>query len=672
MNGYVVRDPYEKLEYKDSYTENPLAKEWVERQNKATESFLAHAPVSRASIDTRLGQLSEVGYVNRPAVAGDRTFFTRRVGDAEQPVLVMLEGGKEKVLLDVAALDASGKVALDWFYPSLSGRKIAYGLSHDGSEQSVLHVLDVDAGKDLADAIPDTRAATVAWLKDESGFFYSRYPPGTNADRRIYFHHLGDEPGADRKVFGDGLDPSDWVDVSISHDDQHVFLSTSKGWSKSELDLLDRKTGKIVKLAGAELGALFSVGEMVGGKVYALTNYQAPRFRLVAIDPANPKPAAWKTVIPQGEWPLESALFTGGRILVTRTVKAVSHLEQYAMDGKLDGDVKLPGLGAIEGFSGDFDGDRVVFGYATFLTPPALHELKVGKTAGEAKVLVQVPKSPDTSAFTVDQVDVPSYDGTLVPMFVLHRKDAKRDGTNPVLLTGYGGFNVSYTPAYSTNALFWLERGGVFALANLRGGAEFGETWHEAGRLGNKHQVFRDFEYAMRWLIQNDWTRPARLAITGGSNGGLLMGAMMTQAPELFRVCVGRVGLYDMLKFQDWKLGHLWVDEYGSAKKPDQLGYLLGYSPYHQVIDGVAYPAFLGLTGDNDSRVTGVHTLKFVARLQDAQAGKAPILFHMESKAGHGQGKNRSDAVAEQAMMFQFILSQLPAQSGGGGAAAAP
>src|SRR5690606_13753892 len=292
----------------------------------------------------------------------------------------------------------------------------------------------------------------------------------------------------------------------------------------------------------------------------------------------------------------------------------------------------------------------------SFTEPARVMEIRRGKSEVRTLMAIEAPGARD---IVVEQIDYPSYDGTWVPMFLLYRKGVERDGKNPTLLTGYGGFNVSLTPSFSTTALYWLERGGVYAIANLRGGSEFGEAWHEAGKLGNKHQVFRDFEYAMRHLIREGWTRPDRLAITGGSNGGLLMGAMMTQAPELFRVAVGRVGLYDMIRFQRFLIAELWVDEYGSSENPDQVGYLYGYSPYHQVLPGVRYPAFFGVTAKSDTRVHCNHTVKFVAPLQAAQAGDAPILLYVEDRAGHGQGKGRTDRVRETAMWMQFILSQV-------------
>ncbi|HEY0839415.1 MAG TPA: prolyl oligopeptidase family serine peptidase, partial [Vulgatibacter sp.] len=329
------------------------------------------------------------------------------------------------------------------------------------------------------------------------------------------------------------------------------------------------------------------------------------------------------------------------------------------LDGKNKKDVALPDVGSVGSLHGDAKGS-LVLSFTSPLRPSGAWsvDVKRGKIAEVAKV-----PAPKTDGLVVEQIDYPSYDGTWVPMYLVHRKDVKLDGSNRTLLTGYGGFNVSLDPRFSPAALYWVEQGGVYAVANLRGGAELGEAWHDAGKLGNKHQVFRDFEYAMRHLIRAGYTRPDKLAITGGSNGGLLMGAMMTQAPELFRACVGRVGLYDMIRFQRFPPAELWVDEYGSSENADQVGYLLGYSPYHQVLPGVSYPSFLGLTAKADTRVSWIHTAKFVAALQAASSGTSPLLFHIEQKAGHGQGKGRTDRVKEEVMMFRFIDAELaPAQ----------
>lgn len=651
LHGYRVVDSHRSLE--DEKTAAP----WLAKENAATDAFFAKLKGADA-MAKRLDELSRVGGVTGTRTIGDRTFYAKRTGDQEQPILYVRDAkGTEKQLVDPAKLDASGKVALDWYYPSPSGKLVAYGLSRDGSEDSVLHLLDVETGKDLQDTIANTRHSAVAWLPDDSGFYYTRYPEGDRYNRHVYFHKLGAEPKSDEYVFGRELPKTDWTDVTISNDGKHVFLTVAKGWSMSEIWMLERGAGnKPQLLLPASLGALHADPHFVDGKLVVRTNHQAPKFKVVAVDPKNPAPEKWTTLIPEGEWPIDGITYVNGEYAAVRLVKAVSHLELYGKDGKARGEVKLPDLGSVVDFDAEEDGKRLVLSYGSFVRPYGAYEVNLSNRS--LREIATVP-GPDVSKLEVEQFDYPSYDGTRVPMFVVKRKGTKLDGTNPTLLTGYGGFNVSITPRFAPAALYWVEQGGVYAVANLRGGAELGEAWHDAGKLANKHQVYRDFEFAMRHLIRTGYTTPAKLAITGGSNGGLLMGAMMTQAPELFRACVGKVGLYDMIRYDRWPPAELWVDEYGTANNPQQIGYLLGYSPYHQVMPGVNYPAFLGLTAKADSRVSWVHTAKFVAALQEATGGTAPILFHREDKAGHGQGKGRTDRVKEDVMMFQFIASQL-------------
>jgi len=651
LHGYQIEDPFRSLETDDG------AASWIAAQEAKTDAWFGGLRGDDAAMAKRLDELSRIGGVSGVKTAGGRTFYVKRTGDQEQGILYVRDGSKERALVDPAALDASGKVALDWYYPSPSGKLVAYGLSRDGTEDSVLHVLRTDGKDAWSETIPDTRHSAVAWLNDESGFYYTRYPTGDRYNRKVFLHRQGADPASDAYVFGPdigGLDKTDWTEVRISEDGEKVVFPVQKGWSVTELWALDG--GKPVKLLPASLGALFGEPIWVDGRLVIQTNHQAPKGKVVSIDPKNPAPENWKTIVPEGEWPIDQVARAGGKLALVRLVKAVAHLEVYDLDGKNRKEIALPEIGAVGDLDGDAKSGALVLTFMSPLRPAGA--FTVDAKAGKVKALAQVP-APKTAGLVVEQIDYPSYDGTWVPMLLVHRKDLKLDGSSRTLLTGYGGFNVSYDPRFSPSALYWVEQGGVYAVANLRGGAELGEAWHDAGKLGNKHQVFRDFEYAMRHLIRAGYTRTDRLAITGGSNGGLLMGAMMTQAPELFRACVGRVGLYDMIRYQQFPPAELWVDEYGSSENADQVGYLLGYSPYHQVMPGVRYPAFLGLTAKADTRVSWIHTAKFVAALQGATSGTDPILFHIEQKAGHGQGKGRSDRVKEDVMMFRFIDAQL-------------
>lgn len=654
-HGYEVKDPFRYLETEEG------ARQWLDRENAATRAFFEK--LDGSAIEERLRKLGKLTRAGRARTAGERMFFSKREPTEEQFVLYVRDAdGKQRPLIDPAKLDAGGKVALDWYHPSPKGNYVAYGLSRDGSEKSVLHVLQVGDAKVLDLRIEHTRAASVAWLPDESGFYYTQFPGGDPYTRHVYFHKLGG--GDDVYVFGKDNEKTDWPDIRLSPDGDKLLIMNFKGWKLSEVWTLDRPSGTLRKILSKDLGALFGDAYWVDGRILTTTNHEAPQMRVVSIDPENPAPAQWKTVVAERGWPIDSIAVAGDRLALVRNVKAVSRLEVHKTGGGLEREIDLPGLGAIYRLTAQQTGARFLFSYVTHFTPSAIYELAA--SGGEPRVLHAPKGGPDTSMYEVRQVQYPSYDGTWVPMFLLQRKGLKFDGSHPTLLYGYGGFGLSETPYYSTNAIFWLERGGVYAVANLRGGGEKGDAWHDGGRLGNKHQVFRDFEYAMRYLVGANITRPDRLVIRGGSNGGLLMGAMMTQAPELFEACVGQVGLYDMIRFHKFPPAEWWVDEYGSSDDAEQVGYLLGYSPYHQVVDGVDYPAFLGTTGREDSRVTWVHTAKFVARLQQATSGVAPILFFREEKAGHGQGKGRSDRLKEDVMTWEFILSQLGMLEGAG------
>ncbi len=650
LHGFEISDPFRSFETEEG------AAAWMQAQNAATDQYFAGK--DGAALRRRLDALSRLVSIGRVRTIKELVFFVRRSGEEEQGTLYVKDGGnKERTLLAVSDLDPSGKTALDWYYPSPTGRFLAYGLSKDGSEDSVLHLLEIKDGRPVDAPIPDTRHAALAWLPDETGFYYTRSPPGDRYSRRVRFHKLGTSGADDPVVFGEGFDKTAWPDVALSDDGSTLVLTVYYGWDQSEVFLMDRAKEGAVCILSKALGAQFLAPSLLQGRLVVQTDHAAPRGKVVSIDPKESDPSAWKTLIPETEWPIETTAISRNRIAVQRLVKATSRLELYARDGAPAGEIALPGIGSLDGLDAETTGQKFLFLFSSFLAPGGLYAL--GEGEGAAPELLFARHTLDTSRFQAEQVDYPSYDGTKVPMFVLSRKGTPRDGGNPVLLTGYGGFSVPMTPFFSSAAIAWLEQGGVWAMPNLRGGSEFGEEWHKAGSLANKHQVFRDFEYAMRHLIRTGWTRPQRLAIQGGSNGGLLMGAMMTQAPELFRACVGQVGLYDMVRYHRWPVGEFWVDEYGSADNPAQTGYLLGYSPYHQVMNGVAYPAFFGTTAASDTRVTWIHTAKFVARLQQATAGSAPILFQREEKAGHGQGKSRSDRLTEQVRTFLFLFEQL-------------
>ncbi len=647
LHGLTVRDPFRPLEQREA------AQAFIDAQNAQTNAWMqAHA---RAGVRERLDQLFDIGSLGGAAHAGDRVFFTRKEGDQEQAVLyVQVGAGAPRPLIDPNALDAEGRVTLDWYYPTRDGRLLAYGLSKDGDENSTLRVIDVDSGAHRPDEIAFTRACSLAWLPDASGFYYTRYPATEAYDRHVWFHRLGADPAQDERVIGKERLPerTDWPGVLLSPDGRHLLMVRYVGWSESTLHLLDRATGAWTDVAPEKPG-LFEPLAVLDGQIWAATKHDAPRGRIVRIDPARPQ--GWAEVVPQQETPLEASAVSSDAIVTLHLDAAAAKIQRWGRDGKLQGEVPLPVAGTVSDLFARPDDPRVHLSFQSFFVPPSIYRLDGLKPQLTAKVETDL----DTSAYVVDQVEYRSYDGTAVPMFVIHRKDLKRDGTNRTLLYGYGGFNVSMTPSFSRNVLFWLEQGGVYAVANLRGGGERGEAWHQAGMFDRKFQVFADFEYAARHLIREGYTRPSRLAILGGSNGGLLVGALVTRAPFLFRAAVGKVGLYDMVRFTKFPPAELWIKEYGSPDDPSQLPYLWAYSPYHQVLEGVEYPAVLLTTADKDTRVHWAHTAKFAAALQAASAGGRPVLMRFETQAGHGAGKRTSAVIEEYAELYQFLLGTL-------------
>jgi prolyl oligopeptidase len=653
LHGRTVRDPYRGLEDREA------AAAWIDAHDAATDAWFAAHPDE--ALDARIAQLFGLGGVSVPRRGGGRTFFLRNDGKHEQPWLVVRDGDTETKLLDPNALDATGKTSLDAYFPSRQGSWVAYLISTNGSEESVLHVLDARTGKDTGLAIPDTRWSSLSWLPDETGFYYGRYPHGERYGQRIWFHRLGDDPAKDVKVFGDGRDPTDFPEAVVSEDGAHVAFAAWRGWSASDVYVEDRATGKRTTVQEGTKDKLGAV-RLLGGDLWALSNRDAPRFRLVRIPWADGTSARWSDVRPQGADTLESAAWVKDRfVLKTLDEDAVARVSTL-VPGAAERRLPLPELGAVYDVDGEPGSPWAVVSLSSFSTKSGLYLFDVTADAPEPRVVARVSAGDPPPRLDVKRTRFPSYDGTLVPMWLVRSADsAAAPGPRPTYLTAYGGFAVTIEPSFSTTALTWVEKGGVYAIANLRGGNEFGEAWHQAGVREKKFQVFEDMEYAMRWLVAEGIASPSTLAIQGGSNGGLLMGAMMTRCPHLFAACVGDVGLYDMVRYHVWPPAELWIDEYGSSKEAAQLAYLLAWSPYHNVLPGTRYPAFLGETAEQDTRVTWRHTAKFVAALEAATGGTAPILFRMETKAGHGQGKNRSDRVKELSRAIRFLWSHVAA-----------
>ncbi len=659
-HGVKVADPYRWLENGNS----PETQAFVRDELAYTRSVLDALP-GRDPIHARLQQLFSIGTINEPRPGGDYIFYSRRNGTQNQPALYVRKGvkGQDRVLVDVNRLAADGTVALDWFYPSKDGKYVAYGTSPSGSEVSTLHVIETATGKLLPDTIERTRAASIAWKPDSSAFFYTRYPakgevpPGMEMyNRKVFYHVLGSDPAKDPLIFA-GTDPQEWPNVSISEDGRWLAIMLEQGWAKSELYLKDASKLDSAVIPVAKGKEFLYAGTPYKGKLYILTNEDAPRFRLFVVDCASPQREHWKELVPQTDAVLKDVEIIGGRIVAEYERNATSQVRVFALDGKESEEVKLPTLGTVSGIGGQWNRKNAFLRFDSYTVPPTILHYDIASK--KSSVWAKIDAPIDSTAFEVKQVWYTSKDGTEVPMFIVGKKGLQLNGHNPTMLTGYGGFNLSRTPTFLQHLFLWLEQGGVFAEANLRGGSEFGEEWHRAGMLGNKQNVFDDFIAAAEYLIAEKYTDKDHLSIRGGSNGGLLVGAALTQRPDLYKAVVCQVPLLDMLRYQNFQIAKLWIPEYGSSDNPEQFNWLYAYSPYHHVMPGTAYPATLLMTADTDTRVDPMHAKKMAARLQAANTGPNPILLRIEPKAGHGAGKPISKQVEEYTDIYSFLFWQL-------------
>jgi len=656
-----VPDPYRWLE--DGEADE--VRRWSETQARHTRAILDAEP-SAAAIRERLRALFAIGLVSPPVARGGLYFHQRRAGDQEQPILYVREGreGEDRVLLDPAALSADRTSALDWWYPSDDGRLLAYGVSEGGSEKSVLRVRDVASGQDLADVIPGTRACSLEWRPDGTGFFYTRYPePGSvpageeNYHRRVFEHTLGRDWRLDPLVFGAERPPEDWPNAHLSPDGRWLAVSVSRGWTRTDVYLRDLAApggGFVTVVEGVD--AIFGV-QLRHDRLYLQTNFEAPRSRLLAADLDRPGRESWREVLPEGPDVLEGAALIGDWMVAVWLRDASSRLTLHTLGGRLIHEVTLPVIGSVAGLTGEWDGEEAFLGFSSYAVPPTVYRLALPEPGLET--WARAEGEVDADRFRVRLVRYPSRDGTEVSMFLVDARDRPRDARGAALLTGYGGFNVSHTPAFARGVILFLEKGGLYAVAHLRGGGEYGEEWHRAGMLEKKQNVFDDFAAGAEFLVREGHAAPDRLAIMGGSNGGLLVGAALTQRPELFRAVVCQVPLLDMVRYHLFRIARLWIPEYGAADEGDAFRWLHAYSPYHHVRDGARYPAVLLTTGESDSRVDPLHARKMAARLQAATASDLPVLLRVETRAGHGQGKPLSKALEEWADVWTFLFGQL-------------
>jgi len=669
FHGHTVSDPYRWLEDAESAD----TQEFVRAESAYTRSILDSLP-GRGKIESRLKELLATGTISAPQVGGKFYFYTKREGAQNQPVLHVREGvdGKDRVLLDVNQLAADGTVALDWWFPAEDGKYVAYGTSASGSEESTLRLIETSSGKLLPDTIEGARFASVAWKHDSSGFYYARHPKkGSVPDGeevyhvKIFYHALGssDDPLIfDPEVFAGRHLPQDIPSVQLADDsDRWLLISVFQGWSKSELYLQDLKTGGAAVRVTEGKESLYS-GEVFRDVLYITTNEAASRYKVFRAPALAPGREHWKELIPESDAVLNGVSVLGGRLLANYEMNASSRIKLFALDGEPHGEIELPAIGSVGGIGGKWDHEEAFFDFTSFTVPPSVYRVDLNSRRTSLWDSTHAP-GVDPLDYEVKQLWFSSKDGTKVPMFVCHKKGIKLDGHNPTLLTGYGGFNVSLTPSFSASRYIWLEQGGVFAVANLRGGAEFGEDWHRAGMLAKKQNVFDDFIAAAEFLTSSGYTDKDHLAIQGGSNGGLLMGAMITQRPDLFRAVICQVPLLDMLRYQHFQIAKLWIPEYGSPDDPQQFDWLYAYSPYHHVKAGTLYPAILFMTADTDTRVDPMHAKKMAALLQseaaNGQSRERPILLRIESKAGHGAGKPAAKQAEEATDVYSFLFWQL-------------
>lgn len=657
-----VADPYRWLENENADS----TKSWVDAQNAVTMSYLNQVSY-RDKIKGRLTQLWNYAKYSAPFRSGNKFFMYKNNGLQNQSVLYMMENPETegRVLIDPNTLSTDGTVSLTTFVADSKGKFAVYGTSSGGSDWNEFFVINLETGAKTADHLKWIKFSGVAWYGD--GFYYCRYDApadgkelsAMNEYHKVYYHKLGDDQSNDQLVFHDAAKPLRYYDISVTEDEHFLVMHISEGaasknavWVKD----LTKKDSKFIPFIDDFVSENVVI-DNIGDKLLMMTNRSAPNKRLVLVDLKAPWEDTWKNVLPAGKDVLESASYTGGKILAVYMKDVANRAYVYDTTGKLIHEVKLPTLGTIGGFGGRHSDKEIFYSFTSFTYPSYIYRYAIDKNKSTLYKKTEIQFNLDE--YQTKQVFFTSNDGTKVPMFIVHKKGLVLDGNNPTLLYGYGGFNINLTPSFSISNLVFLENGGVYALANLRGGGEYGETWHEAGMLTKKQNVFNDFISAAEYLIAQKYTSPQKLAIKGGSNGGLLVGAVICQRPELFKVALPAVGVMDMLRYHKFTIGWGWIGEYGCADSAVGFKTLFRYSPLHNLKPGVNYPATLVTTADHDDRVVPAHSYKFIATLQACQAGNNPVLIRIDKKAGHGAGKPTSKLIDEAADQWAFTFFNL-------------
>jgi len=655
-HGEKIADPYRWLEQLDS----PETKAWIEAQNKVTFAYLEKIP-QRAAYKERLTQLWNYERFGMPVKGGSRYFYTRNDGLQNQSVLYVADSldGTPRVLLDPATLLADGTAALAAWLPSDDGKLIAYGIQEAGSDWEQWKVRDVSTGTDSTEQLKGVKWAAVAWAKDGSGLYYSRYDGGVNFFSKLFFHKLG-TPQSDDTLIYENRDIKEWTFIpEVSEDGRYLIIfiwKGSDGTNQIYYKDLQKPKAPVVELIKGFDAAYNFVGND-GGRFWFRTDGGAPMGRVVEVDTARPDRANWKNVIPEASEALQNASLVGDRFFASYLKDAASQIRVFDRSGKSVQEVALPGLGSAGGFNGRRADTETFYTYLSFVQPPTIYRYDV--RSGASTVFRQPQLKFKADDFETQRVFVTSKDGTKLPMFVTHRRGMKLDGNNPTIMYGYGAFRISLTPRFSPETVAFLEQGGVYAQPSLRGGFEYGEAWHQGAMFERKQNVFDDFIASAEWLIANKYTQPAKLAIRGGSNGGLLVGAVMTQRPELFGAALPAVGVMDMLRFQRFSINWTLAAEYGSSDNPEQFRYLRAYSPLHNLRPGTKYPPTLITAGDHDDRLPPIHSYKFAATLQHDQAGDAPVLIRIDTRTGHGMGRPVTKEIDLAADSLAFIHRSL-------------
>ena len=669
--GTTVADPYRWMEDLNS----PELKQWIDAQNAVTAKYLDAMPV-RDALKARITELYNYPRVSIPAYTGRHWFYYRNTGLQRQSVVFARRdlNGPEQMVIDPNQLSPDGSVALSEFAPAPDDKHYVYGQSEGGSDWVTYFVRDLASGAQLRDEIKWAKFSGVAWTEDGRGFFYERYPeppPGKSLeaalrDHKVYYHALGTGQSADRLVYERPDDPGLFLWTARDETGRYVWITTNKGTEpRNQLFVKDLGNPRSPRL-DAPVRALYPVADaqyeplgVVNGQLYLRTDRDAPNRKIVAVPIDRPDAANWKTIVPESRNAIEGATLIAGKLAVNRLVDVASQVDLFNLDGSHAATIATPELGAVNGPVGRFDRPEIFYAFTSPLRPATVFrfDLRTGTSTH-----FEPPRLTfDPAPYMTERVFATSADGTRVPVFLTHRKDLKKDGSNPTMLYGYGGFAIATSPTYRSDIPAWLERGGVWATASMRGGSEYGESWHRAGMFGSKQRVFDDFIAAAEYLVKDGYASPQTLGIMGGSNGGLLVGAVMEQRPDLFAVVLPAVGVMDMLRYQKFTVGAAWATEYGSSDDQEAFAYLYRYSPLHNIKPGACYPATLATTADHDDRVVPSHSFKFIAALQEAQACAKPVMIRVETEASHGY-RPTDKRIAELADEWAFAIANMKAK----------